>query len=216
MTCSENSFELTKQNLEDLRRERKLTFKQLSKELASQGLNITDTNLRNYEQNDKNSDLYDRTKGMAIEKLLAFANFYDVSADFLLGRTKVRKFDPELQAQAACEYTGLEEQAIDKIKALDSSSKQNRDKALFFVLHSIELLNEFFEINFINEVMEAFLRFLNDVEKHNHIEIFVNDSTKEREIEKEIWWLHKQIDMATDAAIKILMSKFIPSKGQGD
>ena len=38
----------TKERLEDLRKERKLSFELLSKQLAERGVNISHTNLRNY------------------------------------------------------------------------------------------------------------------------------------------------------------------------
>ena len=68
---------LTKERLEDLRKEKKLSFEQLSKQLAERGVNISHTNLKNYEINDPVHPLYGRTRSMSIEYLVAFADFYD-------------------------------------------------------------------------------------------------------------------------------------------
>lgn len=52
MLYDEARMALTKERLEDLRKEKKLSFEQLSKQLAERGVNISHTNLKNYEIND--------------------------------------------------------------------------------------------------------------------------------------------------------------------
>ena len=85
MLYDEARIALTKERLEDLRKEKKLSFEQLSKQLAERGVNISHTNLKNYEINDPVHPLYGRTRSMSIEYLAAFADFYDVSVEYLLG-----------------------------------------------------------------------------------------------------------------------------------
>ncbi|MFR3395523.1 hypothetical protein [Gemmiger formicilis] len=52
MLYDESRMTLTKERLEDLRKEKKLSFEQLSKQLAERGVSISHTNLKNYEIND--------------------------------------------------------------------------------------------------------------------------------------------------------------------
>lgn len=91
MLYDEARMALTKERLEDLRKEKKLSFEQLSKQLAERGVNISHTNLKNYEINDPVHPLYGRTRSMSIEYLTAFADFYDVSVEYLLGLSNSRK-----------------------------------------------------------------------------------------------------------------------------
>jgi hypothetical protein len=58
MLYEEARMALTKERLEDLRKEKKLSFEQLSKQLAERGVNISHTNLKNYEINDPVHPLY--------------------------------------------------------------------------------------------------------------------------------------------------------------
>ena len=91
MLYDEARMALSKERLEDLRKEKKLSFEQLSKQLAERGVNISHTNLKNYEINDPVHPLYGRTRSMSIEYLVAFADFYDVSVEYLLGLSNSRK-----------------------------------------------------------------------------------------------------------------------------
>ncbi len=51
-----------------------------------------------------------------IDKLVKIAAFFEVSTEYLLGHTEIKKVDPTKQAVA--EYLNLTEEAIDKIKLL--------------------------------------------------------------------------------------------------
>ncbi len=51
-----------------------------------------------------------------IDKLVSIAEFFDVSTEYLLGRTEVKKVDAT--KQAAAEYLDLSEEAIDAIRLL--------------------------------------------------------------------------------------------------
>ena len=62
MPYDEARMALTKERLEDLRKEKKLSFEQLSKQLAERGVSISHTNLKNYEINDPLHPLYGRTR----------------------------------------------------------------------------------------------------------------------------------------------------------
>lgn len=47
--------------------------------------------------------------------LAKIADFYDVSADYLLGRSDVMNIDADKQINAACHYTGLSESSIKEL-----------------------------------------------------------------------------------------------------
>lgn len=120
MLYGEDRMNLTKERLEDLRKEKKLSFEQLSKALAERGTNISHTNLMYYEINDSEHKLYHRTRSMSIEYLVAFADFYDVSLEYLLGLSDSRKR----------EYIDISEQlhlcdeAIDNLMALQADDEK--------------------------------------------------------------------------------------------
>lgn len=111
MLYDEQRMALTKERLEDLRKEKKLSFEQLSKQLAERGTTISHTNLRNYEINDPLHSLHNRTRSMSIEYLVAFADFYDVSVEYLLGFTNSRK----REYHDISEQLGLCDEAIDEL-----------------------------------------------------------------------------------------------------
>lgn len=48
-----------------------------------------------------------------LEKLVKIAEYYGVSTDFLLGKSKVRTTDPKIKE--ICEYTGLSEKAVEML-----------------------------------------------------------------------------------------------------
>ena len=111
MLYDEQRMALTKERLEDLRKEKKLSFEQLSKQLAERGTVISHTNLKNYEINDPMHSLYGRTRSMSIEYLVAFADFYDVSIEYLLGFSDSRK----REYHDISEQLGLCDGAIDEL-----------------------------------------------------------------------------------------------------
>lgn len=91
MAYEENQIRKTKERLEDLRKEKKLSLQQLSTLLEQHGVLISHTNLKNYEINDEEHALYNRTKGMSLENFIALADIFDVSVDYLLGRSDSKK-----------------------------------------------------------------------------------------------------------------------------
>ena len=90
MLYDEHCMVITKERLADLRKEKKLSFEQLSRELEKRGVMISHTNLMYYEIGDPFHKLYDRTRSMSIEILAGLADFYNVSLDYLMGFTTAR------------------------------------------------------------------------------------------------------------------------------
>lgn len=75
-----------------------------------------------------------------IEVLAKFADYYDVSADYLLGRTAVKTTDYNLQF--VCDYLGLTEEAAENIKKMKFISDNSELKVLSSVLNQA-LKNDF-------------------------------------------------------------------------
>lgn len=138
MLYDEARMALTKERLEDLCKEKKLSFEQLSKQLAERGVNISHTNLKNYEINDPIHPLYGRTRSMSTEYLVAFADFYDVSVDYLLGLSNSRK----REYHDISEQLGLCDGAIEElIRCKEDSSSDEEPK--IYARQDTAILNDF-------------------------------------------------------------------------
>jgi len=78
-----------------------------------------------------------------IEKFGLIADFFDVSTEFLLGRTDVSK--PDATKQALAEYLSLSEAAIDEIRRLQGMHlEQNMENDFKFTIKELEPLTEVF------------------------------------------------------------------------
>ena len=99
---TEEQMNVTKHRLRLLRKEKGLSYENLSLLLQKQGTPISHTNLRNYELTDKNNPLYNRTRGMSVENLVALACVYRVSLDYLLGYSDAREPLVESKMESVC------------------------------------------------------------------------------------------------------------------
>lgn len=149
MLYDEARMALTKERLEDLRKEKKLSFEQLSKQLAERGVNISHTNLKNYEINDPVHPLYGRTRSMNIEYLVAFADFYDVSVEYLLGLSNSRK----QEYHNISEQLGLCDGAIEELIRCKEDSNSEEDPKIY-ALQDTAILNDFLTSMEFEIVME--------------------------------------------------------------
>ena len=140
---------LTKERLKDLRKEKKLSFEQLSKQLAERGVNISHTNLKNYEINDPVHPLYGRTRSMSIEYLVAFAEFYDVSVDYLLGLSNSRK----REYHDISEQLDLSDGAIEELIRCKEDSSSAEDPKIY-AQQDTAILNDFLTSMEFEIVME--------------------------------------------------------------
>lgn len=149
MLYDEAQVALTKERLEDLRKEKKLSFEQLSKQLAGRGVSISHTNLKNYEINDPLHPLYGRTRSMSIEYLVAFADFYDVSVEYLLGLSNSRK----QEYNNISEQLGLCDGAIEElIRCKEKSGSEENPK--MYAQQDTAILNDFLTSMEFEIVME--------------------------------------------------------------
>ena len=158
MLYDEARMALTKERLEDLRKEKKLSFEQLSKQLAERGVNISHTNLKNYEINDLVHPLYGRTRSMSIEYLVAFADFYDVSVEYLLGLSNSRK----QEYHDISEQLGLCDGAIDELVHCKENSSSEEGQQLY-VSQDTAILNDFLTSEEFECVMEKIKQSLSHI-----------------------------------------------------
>lgn len=149
MLYDEAQVALTKERLEDLRKEKKLSFEQLSKQLAERGVSISHTNLKNYEINDPLHPLYGRTRSMSIEYLVAFADFYDVSVEYLLGLSNSRK----QEYNNISEQLGLCDGAIEELIRCKEKSGSEEDPKMY-AQQDTAILNDFLTSMEFEIVME--------------------------------------------------------------
>ena len=149
MLYDEAQVVLTKERLEDLRKEKKLSFEQLSKQLAERGVSISHTNLKNYEINDPLHPLYGRTRSMSIEYLVAFADFYDVSVGYLLGLSNSRK----QEYNNISDQLGLCDGAIEELIRCREKSGSEEDPKMY-AQQDTAILNDFLTSMEFEIVME--------------------------------------------------------------
>ena len=116
MLYDEARMALTKERLEDLRKEKKLSFEQLSKQLAERGVNISHTNLKNYEINDPVHPLYGRLLGLSNSRK---QEYHDIS-----------------------EQLGLCDRAIEELIQCKENSNSEEGQQLY-VSRDMAILNDF-------------------------------------------------------------------------
>lgn len=61
------------------------------------------------------------------------ADYFNVSADYLLGRSEVMNIDPDKQLNVACNYTGLTEKAVETLHSI-SQNDENIMQSVTFLL----------------------------------------------------------------------------------
>lgn len=108
--------------LVQLREQREITQQELADKLE-----ITRQSLSLYEKAERTIN---------IELLAKIADFFDVSTDYLTGRTGTKSVTPEIQA--ACEVTGLSEKTIKNIIKLKQAPAAEKEFAR--MAHIIDLL----------------------------------------------------------------------------
>lgn len=122
------------QRLRSLRESVGLNPEQLSRAIYERsGVKIGRNSIINYEVGGSYNVKTNKNIGMRAEYVIAFADFYGVSTDYILGlsNTPSRKED----VQSACKTTGLTETAINKVKNFQDKA------ALSAVLESQKLFD---------------------------------------------------------------------------
>lgn len=116
--------EKTAERLKKLRKNNNLSHQKLSEELKKRyGITISKSSLINYEVADDYYSKSGSNAGMRIEYVRCLADFYGVSADYILGLSD--KKTPDVNAQAAMDYTGLSEDSITFLNSLKTIGIEN-------------------------------------------------------------------------------------------
>ncbi|TCT14543.1 hypothetical protein EDC18_10524 [Natranaerovirga pectinivora] len=125
--------------LGDLRDEFKLkygkkpTFKELSKNIKEKtGVYISDTSLCDYENIDKEKD-------MSVKNMVALADYYGVSYDYLLGNSSSR----ERENININKKYGLSDRALFTIEVMNNTPKKEFEMSLIDALNSLLESDEF-------------------------------------------------------------------------
>lgn len=97
--------------LKQLRESKGLSHEKLCKAILERyNIKISSDSLQNYEVADINHTKAYKNQGMRVEYLRCFADFYGVSADYLLGISDVQSPDPKVGQ--IIQYTGLSEDNV--------------------------------------------------------------------------------------------------------
>ena len=136
------------ERLKQLREGRGLSHDKLSKALADQyGVKISPDSLINYEVADANHTKAYKNQGMRVEYLRCLANFYHVSADYLIGITDVKSQDPSIAT--IVKSTGLSERSIYRLRNFIESSDDSHfsyyDKYGIDSAYALEMVEEFID-----------------------------------------------------------------------
>ena len=138
---------LIAKNLRKLRTQNKLTVEGLHNALIEKyGWDISTASLKNYEVTGSHTRA-DANLGMSIKQLVYLADFYDVSADYILGRSN----DPARKPSAVDEL-GLTPEAAKKIKNIGITNPK-----------SLETLNRFLEDSLLAKTLIQITQIANAV-----------------------------------------------------
>lgn len=142
--------------------------KGISQQQLADSLNITRQSLSLYEKAERTIN---------IDLLVKIANYFNVSADYLLGLSSVSKVDLELKA--ICDYTGLTEKSVkslndwliesDEMKSAKKNAMNNALLAQFLNEHNYEQLRYV-----VNNVITAHF-FWRTINKLNDLNNLSND-----------------------------------------
>ena len=107
MDATMNIPAIRSERLRDLRTSRGMSTKELAKAIG-----VAPGSINNWENDDESVGKVS-TDGMSLINLVKLADFFDVSLDYLAGRTDVKSPSPTLQG--VCAYTGLTEKVVEKL-----------------------------------------------------------------------------------------------------
>ena len=129
MDQQEQSFKMGKR-LKELRESKGLSHEKLKKIMMEEyHIKISRDSLMSYEISDEFHSKAEKCPNlkMRVEYLNCFSDLYGVSADYLLGKTDIK--NPDISVREICEYTGLSDTTVERLKmchdcAVDDASKR--------------------------------------------------------------------------------------------
>ncbi len=108
---------LTAKRLKKLRKEAGYSHERLAATLIEKyNIKITPASLKKYEISEQPHSNYGAVKGMRIEYLYMFADFYNVSSDYILGFTN--STNRNITAKHITDKTGLSSKAVENLEML--------------------------------------------------------------------------------------------------
>lgn len=117
------------QRLKELRNEKGLSHESLRKALMEKyGIDISVDSLKNYEVSKVPHVKAYKNDGMRVEYLRCLADFYNVSADYILGISEIKSSDRGIQA--IIKNTGLSEESATVLHALYMANNENSDSSM--------------------------------------------------------------------------------------
>ena len=123
----------TARRLKELREQKGISHKYLSETLKEQyNIHASKGTLIAYEVADENHSQSNSFRGMSIERLFYLSQFYNVSADYILGLT-----DDKSQKPIAMDELGLSGEAVTELKEIKRSSHSEEDRAFLGLLSKI-------------------------------------------------------------------------------
>ena len=180
--------ELFGARLRDLRNKKELSQQELCSDLG-----ISKAALSYYENGQRVPD---------IDILLIIADYFNVSADYLLGRTPNKT--PNTSKQAVLKYTGLSEAALEEIKYLLEINGEILKVNHNFDLDGVNLLNDIIETDTFNHLILTIIDYCGiylNYKRNNHLfeekyrEFIVEDNSEYKSMEEEFseYLLNKKI-----------------------
>lgn len=133
MPYTEANMLKTKERLQDLRKERKWSYETLERKLSERGNPIDRNTLWIFEVDESFHPKYQRTRKMRIEQLVALADIFDVSVEYLLGISDYRK----REYQGIGKELNLTPSAVDRLKDLQ------KDRSAMYIFNRL-LVNDGF------------------------------------------------------------------------
>lgn len=195
----ENITEIVAKNLRALRERKGLKQDELAEQLS-----IGQSTLSSYERG---------TRSVPLDMLVTFANFYNVSIDYLMGLSLVQSPNEDMQYIGT--YTGLNDDAIEFLHFWNEH-KRNHNSS--FPLNKIDLINAIFDsdndiVRDFNKVLTQIIQYLSTCSRirpykeeeilenlNNKFPVFCNLEFNDLMSEKELhqYQLTKSIEMLVE------------------
>lgn len=141
--------------------------KGISQQELADNLNITRQSLSLYEKAERTIN---------IELLAKIADFFNVSTDYLMGRTDIPSMNEDIQT--ACKVTGLSDEAIKNLKWIESNDKCNMMNMIIssqFFLDFVDFITIYF-----NDLINKYLKKMQIEDCRDEINKFSNTECEDR------------------------------------
>lgn len=148
------NIKLTAKRLKKLRTEAGYSHERLASALIEKyNIKITPASLKKYEIAEQPHSNYGAVRGMRIEYLYMFADFYDVSSDYILGFTN--SINRNITTKHITDKTGLSNKAIENLEILYKETKTGSIPP--YLVIDYMLSNQEFMENYPNTIISYYL-----------------------------------------------------------